>query len=81
MTMTKGERADLFKVVRAREKLAKTEVKEQAALLKADFEQQLDTTYSFNSDEVWSQADKMVKECVATQSRRDRSDCPHGRNI
>ena len=63
--MTKGERADIFKVVRAQERLAKTEVKEQAAALKAEFEQQLDTSYSFNSDEIWEQADKIVEEAVA----------------
>ena len=63
--MTKGERTDIFKVVRAQERLAKTEVKEQATALKADFEQQLDTSYSFNSDETWSQADKIVEEAVA----------------
>ncbi len=64
-TMTRGERADILKVVRAQERLAKTEVKEQATALKAEFETQLDTTYSFNSDEVWSQADKIVEEAVA----------------
>ena len=63
--MTKGERTDLLKVVRAQERLAKTEVREQATALKADFERQLDTTYSFNSDEVWSQADTIMKEAVA----------------
>ncbi len=63
--MTKGERADILKVVRARERLAKTEVKEQSTALKASFEQQLDTTYSFDSDETWSQADKIVEEAVA----------------
>ena len=50
-TMTKGERTDILKVVRAQERLAKTEVKEQATALKADFEQQLDTSYGFNSDD------------------------------
>ncbi len=63
--MTKGERADLFKVVRARERLAKTEVKEQATTLKAEFEKQLDTTYSFNNDETWAQAEKLVADVVA----------------
>ena len=62
--MSKGERTDIFRVVRAQERLAKTEVKEQATALKAEFEQQLDTTYSFNSDEVWSQVDKIVEEAV-----------------
>ena len=71
--MTKGERTDLLKVVRARERLAKTEVKEQAATLKADFEQQLDTTYSFNSDEVWSQADKIVEEAASRNNSLLRS--------
>jgi hypothetical protein len=63
--MTKAERSDLLKVIRSRERLAKTEVKEQATALKADFERQLDTTYSFNNDEVWAQAEKLVANAVA----------------
>jgi hypothetical protein len=66
MTMQRREREDLEKMCRDRERLAKAACDARASDLKANFEQQMAATYSFDSDEVWKKAaemaDKTVKE-------------------
>lgn len=54
--MTKADRESLAKLVRQRERLAKTSAAERSAVLMADFEQQADRIYSFNEDKVWREA-------------------------
>jgi hypothetical protein len=54
-TMTKAERADLARVIRGREKLAKAAATERAAALRADFEKQLASIYDYNDDAVWKE--------------------------
>ena len=51
--MTSAERSDLLKIVRQRERVAKSGAARRAAELVADFEQQLATEYSWADDEVW----------------------------
>jgi hypothetical protein len=51
--MTKSEREALAKLIRQRERLAKTAATERSARLLADFEQQADRHYHYNEDEVW----------------------------
>lgn len=63
--MTKSEREALAKLIRQRERLAKTAASERSAALLADFEQQADRTYSYNEDDVWRQAVLAAKEEVA----------------
>jgi hypothetical protein len=53
--MTKAERADLARVIRGREKLAKTAATQRAAALRADFEKQLASIYDYNDDAVWKE--------------------------
>jgi len=49
--MIRRERKDLDRLSRDRERLAKAAAR--AAELKADFEQQIATVYSFDNDSVW----------------------------
>jgi hypothetical protein len=51
--MTKGEREDLQRLVRQREKVLKSAAKQRSADLLADFENQMGQEYSFDQDEVW----------------------------
>jgi hypothetical protein len=62
--ITKAERSDLLKVVRAREKVAKNATESRAAEIRADFERQLATIYKPEDDPVWETAHK---ECEAIQ--------------
>lgn len=64
--MTQGERGNLLSVARKREKVAKTQVDARAAELLADFERQMASKYSYNSDETWKQVmDDASKALVA----------------
>lgn len=72
--MTKGERADLTRLVRQRERLMKTLASQRAAELLADFERQMGAIYSFDDDETWkaahAAADKAVKDAKAVIAQR-----------
>jgi hypothetical protein len=68
--MTARERGDLCQIVRQRERLAKTAAAQRSAQLRADFEKQLQTSYSWDCDEVWSEMHKLAQE--ATRQARQR---------
>lgn len=63
--MTKAEREALAKLIRQRERLAKTAAAERSAALLADFEQQADREYRWNEDDVWKAAVLAAKEEIA----------------
>jgi hypothetical protein len=54
--ITKGERDDLQRLIRQREKVLKSAAKQRSAELLADFENQMGSEFSFDDDAVWAQA-------------------------
>jgi hypothetical protein len=54
--MTKGERDDLCRLIKQREKVAKTAAEQRSAAMLADFEQQISALHTFNTNEVWKAA-------------------------
>jgi hypothetical protein len=62
--MAKGEREDLQRLIRQREKVLKSAAKQRSAELIADFENQMGQQYAFDQDEVWEQAAKAVQREV-----------------
>ena len=54
--MTKGEREDLQRLVRQREKVLKAAAQQRSAELIADFKNQMGQGFSFNQNEVWAKA-------------------------
>lgn len=73
--MTRSDRDTLVKIVRQRERVAKTEAKERSAVLMADFERQLDTNYSFNDSAVWAEATKAANEAVTAAKQKIAEEC------
>lgn len=73
--MTKGERAELGQLIRKQERVMKAAASERSAKLMAEFEQQMDEQFAFNSDEVWNQAVEEAKEQVAGANRRIAARC------
>lgn len=73
--MSKGEREDLQRLVRQREKVLKSAAKQRSAELLADFENQLGSVYSFDQDEVWAQATKAAEVEVAKAQQRVAARC------
>lgn len=60
--MTKGEREDLLRLVKQRERLAKTAAEQRSAAMLAEFEGQISALHDFNKDEVWRAAVEAVQE-------------------
>src|SRR3712207_2551468 len=58
--MTKGEREDLQRLIRQREKVLKSAARERSAQLVAEFENQLGSQYAFDQDEVWAEAKRLA---------------------
>src|SRR5262245_16178185 len=62
--MTKGEREDLQRLIRQREKVLKSAAKQRSAELLADFENQMGQQFSFDQDEIWERAVKSAEPVV-----------------
>jgi hypothetical protein len=63
-SMTKGEREDLQRLIRQREKVLKSAAKQRSAELLAEFENQMGSEYAFDCDEVWERAVKAIEPLV-----------------
>jgi hypothetical protein len=75
VAMTKGEREDLQRLIRQREKVLKSAAKQRSAELLADFENQMGQEYSFDQDEIWEQAVKAVQPLVRLAQERIAARC------
>lgn len=67
--MTKGEREDLQRLVRQREKILKEAAKQRSAELLADFENQMGQEFSFDQDPVWA---LLAEDAKAFQKKADQ---------
>ena len=73
--MTRQEREALAKLIRQRERLAKTAAAERSKALLADFEQQADRTYRWDEDDVWRTIVLAAKAEVAEAQVRIAERC------
>lgn len=62
--MTRGEREDLQRLIRQREKVMKSAASQRSAELLADFENQLGAEYAFDDDAVWAEAKAIAEQEV-----------------
>jgi hypothetical protein len=73
-TMTRRDREELAKLVRRRERVAKSATAQRSGELLADFEQKLGSVYDFDDDAVWreaySAAEAEVERADAAVARR-----------
>src|SRR5690349_13908217 len=67
--MTASERESLVKLCRQREKLAKLAADARAAEMRADFEKQLATIYSYDDHAVWRCAHDAAADAVSEAQR------------
>jgi hypothetical protein len=54
--MTKAERDDLVRLIKQRERVAKTAAEQRSAAMLAEFERQVSALHDFATDEVWTAA-------------------------
>jgi hypothetical protein len=63
--MTKGEREDLQRLIRQRERVLTSAAKQRSGEMLADFENQMGSTYFAEEDEVWNRATEAARQVVA----------------
>ena len=63
--MSKSEREDLARLIRNREKVLKTAAGQRSAELRATFEQQMASVYSYDQDTTWKAATETANAAVA----------------
>jgi hypothetical protein len=68
--MTKGEREDLIRLIKQREKVCKTAAEQRSAAMLAEFEQQVSKVHAFDTNEVWSAAVEAAKEAAIEANRK-----------
>jgi hypothetical protein len=73
--MTRADRDTLVKIARQRERVAKSEAKERAAALIANFEKQLDRQYSFDENEVWKLAHDLADKAMSEANSKIAEEC------
>ncbi len=73
--MPKGEREDLQRLVRQREKVLKSAAKLRSAEILADFENQIASEYSFDDDAVWAEAAKAANVEIEKAQKRVAARC------
>lgn len=73
--MTKGEREDLQRLIRQREKVQKSAAKQRSLELLADFENQISAEYAFDDDRIWSAAKKAAAAEVQKAQERVAERC------
>jgi hypothetical protein len=73
--ISRSEREDLQRLIRQREKVLKSAAKQRSAELLADFENQMGSTYSFDQDEVWSNATEVAEREAAKAQNRIAARC------
>lgn len=73
--MTKAVRESLLQVVRLRARVAKSDATAYSAKLRADFEQQLDTKYSFDQDAIWQEMASLMQATADEASAKVEARC------
>lgn len=69
MTMTKGEREDLLRLVRGRERVLKSAAEQRSREMLAEFERQIARQYKFDTDEVWKAATESATAAIAAAQK------------
>jgi hypothetical protein len=73
--MTKGERADLARLVRQRERAAKHQAEHRSAELLAEFERQISREYRFDQRPVWKAAHDAAAQAVQAARSQIAAEC------
>lgn len=65
VTMTKGDRDELLKLIRKRESTMKSAARQRSSQLLAEFETSMSKIHHWNSDETWAAAHKGAEKAIA----------------
>jgi hypothetical protein len=68
--MTKGEREDLIRLIKQREKVAKTAAEQRSASMLAEFESSVSKLHAFANNEVWRAAQEAAQQAAHEASEK-----------
>jgi hypothetical protein len=74
-SITKGEREDLQRLIRQRERVLKSAARQRSAELIADFENQMGSEFSFDDDAVWARATQEAEAEIGRAKQRIAARC------
>ncbi len=72
--MTKGERDDLVRLIKQRERVAKTAAEQRSAAMLAEFEQQISAKHAFATNEVWRAATAAAIDAAKAANEKIRAE-------
>lgn len=75
--MTKGERDDLVRLIKQRERVAKTAAEQRSAAMLAEFEERISATHKFATNEVWAAAVEAAVEAAKEANARVKAEADH----
>ena len=73
--MSRGEREDLQRLIRQREKVLKSAAKQRSTELLADFENQMGQEYRFDQDAIWKQAAEAAEQEICKAQAKVAARC------
>ena len=74
-TMTKAEREDLIRLIKQRERVAKTAAEQRSAAMLAEFEQQVSACHPFATNEVWRASVESVQHAAQQAAKDIEAEC------
>jgi hypothetical protein len=74
-TMTKGEREDLIRLIKQRERVAKTAAEQRSAAMLAEFENGVAARHAFATNDVWRASVEACIECAKQASEKITAEC------
>ena len=73
--LAKGEREDLQRLIRQRERVLKSAAKQRSAELIADFENQMGSEFAFDDDAVWAKAKQEAEAEIGRAKQKIAARC------
>jgi replicative superfamily II helicase len=76
-TMTKGEREDLIRLIKQRERVAKTAAEQRSSAMLAQFEREVSALHPFANNDVWRAAAEAVSDAVRAATEKIQAEADH----
>jgi replicative superfamily II helicase len=73
--MTKAEREDLIRLIKQRERVAKTAAEQRSAAMLAEFEREVSAVHAFATNEVWRASVEAVQTAAKEAMERVEAEC------
>jgi hypothetical protein len=73
--MSKAEREDLIRLIKQRERVAKTAAEQRSAQMPAEFERQISAAHAFDKNEVWNATVEAARAAAIEANAKIAAEC------